>query len=131
MPAGPFEAMLASAASRMSRRASSGVRRTRLPADTHAAPALLTILFIVNIFHGNESAVKRTGTHMPVSSSTAPSGDDPATVIAVGALAAILATLCHETLGHGLGCFGSGGHITLLTSVWFRCSKGSAISDAG
>jgi len=46
-------------------------------------------------------------------------------------LAATLAAICHETLGHGLGCLGSGGHVALLTSIWFRCSKWSAIADAG
>lgn len=63
--------------------------------------------------------------------STAPLSDDTATVIAIGALAATLAAVCHETLGHGLGCVGTGGHITLLTSIWFRCSKWSAITNAG
>jgi hypothetical protein len=57
--------------------------------------------------------------------------DVPATAIAVGALAATMATLCHETLGHGLGCVGAGGHVTLLTSVWFRCSAWSASADVG
>ena len=67
---------------------------------------------------------------MSKSFSAAPPSDDPATVIAVGVLAATLAAICHETLGHGLGCLGSGGHVTLLTSIWFRCSKGSPITDA-
>lgn len=56
---------------------------------------------------------------------------DTAAAIAVGVLAATLATLAHETLGHGLACIGVGGHITLLTSIWFRCSKWSAIANAG
>src|SRR5579883_2745962 len=54
-----------------------------------------------------------------------------ATVIAVGVLAATLADVCHEALGHGLGCAGVGGHIALLTSTWFRCSKWVPIADAG
>ncbi len=58
------------------------------------------------------------------------SSDDTATVIAVGALAATLAVLCHETIGHGLACVGVGGQIKLLTSVWFRCSKYAPITDA-
>jgi len=62
---------------------------------------------------------------------TASSCNDTATVIAVGVLAATLADICHETLGHGLGCFSAGGHIVLLTSTWFRCSKGSALADVG
>lgn len=68
---------------------------------------------------------------MSVSSLTASSSNDTATVIAAGALAATLATICHETLGHGLGCIGVGGHITLLTSIWFRCSKFAPLTDAG
>jgi len=59
------------------------------------------------------------------------SHDDTATVIAVGVLAATLATLSHETLGHGLACVSGGGHITLLTSVWFRCSPSFTAADAG
>jgi hypothetical protein len=65
---------------------------------------------------------------MPLASS---SSGDTATVIAVGALAATLAVVCHETVGHGLGCIGAGGHVTLLTSIWFRCSNGTPIADAG
>ncbi|WP_158932373.1 hypothetical protein [Acidisphaera sp. S103] len=56
---------------------------------------------------------------------------DPATVIAAGVLAAILAAICHETLGHGLGCVIDGGRITLLTSIWFRCAGAMSITDAG
>ena len=67
---------------------------------------------------------------MSQSHSTASSADDTPTAMAVGALAATLA-LCHETLGHGLGCVGAGGHVTLLTSIVFRCSHWSAIADAG
>jgi hypothetical protein len=68
---------------------------------------------------------------MSESAATDLSYDDAATVIALGALAATLATLCHETLGHGLGCIGVGGHVTLLTSIWFRCKGGSIVTDAG
>ena len=68
---------------------------------------------------------------MAASSSTAPASSDAATVIAAGVLAATLAVMCHETLGHGLGCIGIGGHVTLLTSIWFRCSKWAPITDAG
>jgi len=56
---------------------------------------------------------------------------ETAAALAVGVLAATLATVAHETLGHGLACIGVGGHITLLTSIWFRCSKWSAIANAG
>ncbi|MHB8816214.1 MAG: hypothetical protein ACYDAE_23525, partial [Steroidobacteraceae bacterium] len=62
---------------------------------------------------------------------TASSSEDTATVVAVGVLAATLAVVCHETVGHGLGCAGTGGHIALLTSIWFHCSKGTPIADAG
>lgn len=68
---------------------------------------------------------------MSVISATDSSSGDTTTVIAVGVLAATLAAVCHETLGHGFGCIGGGGHITLLTSIWFRCSKWTVIADAG
>lgn len=57
--------------------------------------------------------------------------DDTATVLAAGALAATLAALCHETLGHGLGCVAVGGRITLLTAIWFRCHGATSLTDAG
>jgi hypothetical protein len=63
-------------------------------------------------------------------SSPATISDDPMTVIAVGVLAATLAAVCHETLGHGLGCIAVGGRITLLTSIYFRCLGASALIDA-
>lgn len=56
---------------------------------------------------------------------------DTATVVAIGTLAATLAAICHETLGHGLSCVASGGHIALLTSIWFRCQGGAPITDTG
>lgn len=68
---------------------------------------------------------------MSAASLTASSSSDAPTVIAVGVLAATLAAMCHETLGHGFGCIGAGGHVTLLTSIWFRCSKWAPITDAG
>ena len=57
--------------------------------------------------------------------------DHPATVVAAGVLAATLAALCHETIGHGLGCIGVGGRVTLLTSIWFQCRGATSITDAG
>ncbi len=57
--------------------------------------------------------------------------DDAATAIAAGVLAATLAALCHETVGHGLGCAIDGGRITLLTSIWFRCHGAGSVTDAG
>ncbi len=56
--------------------------------------------------------------------------DDGLTVIGAGVLAATLATLCHETVGHGLGCAIDGGRITLLTSIWFRCDGAGTLTDA-
>jgi hypothetical protein len=63
-------------------------------------------------------------------SSPAAISDDPITIIAVGVLAATLAAVCHETLGHGLGCIAVGGRIALLTSIYFRCLGASALIDA-
>jgi hypothetical protein len=57
--------------------------------------------------------------------------DHSGTVIAAGVLAATLAAVCHETLGHGLGCIAVGGRITLLTSIWFRCEGATSLTDAG
>jgi hypothetical protein len=59
-----------------------------------------------------------------------PESDDAATVIATGVLAATLAALCHETLGHGLDCIIDGGRVTLLTSIWFRCHGATSLTDA-
>src|SRR5579871_3876370 len=55
--------------------------------------------------------------------------DDLTTVVAVGVAAATLAAVCHETLGHGLGCIVDGGRITLLTSIYVRC--GGTTAPAG
>jgi hypothetical protein len=57
------------------------------------------------------------------------STDDAATLISIGAIAAVLAMVAHETLGHGIGCIAAGGQITLLTSIWFRCLGASWITD--
>jgi hypothetical protein len=69
------------------------------------------------------------------SSSIAASGaivasDDLITVVAVGVLAATLAAVCHETLGHGVGCILDGGRITLLTSIYVRCAGATALTPA-
>src|SRR5450755_3873337 len=53
-----------------------------------------------------------------------------ATLAAIAALAFIAACVAHEALGHGGTCLATGGHITLLTSVYFRCSDGGGIIDA-
>jgi hypothetical protein len=52
--------------------------------------------------------------------------DDLTTVVAVGIVAATLAAVSHETLGHGLGCIVDGGQITLLTSIYVRCAGATA-----
>jgi hypothetical protein len=47
-------------------------------------------------------------------------------------IAACLATIAHEAIGHGGACLASGGHITLLTSVYFDCDLRSVwIAPAG
>jgi len=56
--------------------------------------------------------------------------DDLTTVVAVGVVAATLAAVCHETLGHGLGCVVDGGRITLLTSIYVRCAGATALTPA-
>ena len=56
---------------------------------------------------------------------------DPATVMAAGILAATAAAICHESIGHGVGCLAGGGRIALLTSIWFQCSVGLSLADAG
>ena len=43
--------------------------------------------------------------------------DDVPTAIATGVMAAVLASVVHETLGHGVTCLAEGGRITLLTSM--------------
>ena len=77
-------------------------------------------------------ADKSSGVPMSGSAvTTASPANDIATVIAVGVLAATVAVLSHETLGHGAGCLSIGGHVTLLTSTLFRCSRYAPIADAG
>ena len=68
---------------------------------------------------------------MTASHSSSNDSSDTITVIAIGVLGATLATVSHETLGHGIGCISTGGHISLLTSIWFRCSQPSWLADIG
>jgi hypothetical protein len=49
---------------------------------------------------------------------------------AIGALAFMLACLAHEAVGHGGLCIALGGRITLLSSVYFRCSQSHPLVDA-
>ncbi|MCX7360094.1 MAG: hypothetical protein NT015_18390 [Alphaproteobacteria bacterium] len=63
--------------------------------------------------------------------STAKHGDDIATVAAIAVLAACIATVAHEAVGHGLTCLALGGDIAQLTSVYFQCSVPSTAIAAG
>lgn len=57
--------------------------------------------------------------------------DDALTLVAIGVLVSIVASLAHEDLGHGLGCLLDGGRITLITFLVFRCAGAGAIADGG
>jgi hypothetical protein len=59
-----------------------------------------------------------------------PDIDDPPTLIAVGVLAATLAAVAHEALGHGGACLAEGGAVTLLTSIYFHCRGAGDLTDA-
>jgi len=52
--------------------------------------------------------------HLP---SSASGRNDVPTVIPIGVMAAVLASVAHEALGHALLCLPDGGRITLLPSV--------------
>lgn len=65
-----------------------------------------------------------------VESSNAYRPDDNLTLSVLGIGAFIFADLVHEVIGHGGACLASGGTITLLTSVYFRCNLNSKIIDA-
>jgi hypothetical protein len=61
-----------------------------------------------------------------------PTGDDGATLAALGIAAYLIADVLHEVVGHGTACLMSGARITLLTSVYFRCSiRTPVIAAAG
>src|ERR1700730_15398419 len=57
--------------------------------------------------------------------------DDAMTIAAIGVAAACLVTIGHEAIGHGIACLALGGHIILLTSVYFRCTIVGWTSAAG
>ena len=59
-----------------------------------------------------------------------PQRNDILTVIAAGILAATVAAVIHETVGHGFGCVADGGKITVLTSIWFRCQGAASLTIA-
>jgi hypothetical protein len=48
--------------------------------------------------------------------------DDRLTVCAIAVMAACIVTTDHEAIGHGSACLALGGHIKLLTSVYFDCA---------
>jgi len=52
------------------------------------------------------------------------------TLGAIAAVAYIVACVAHEVIGHGGMCLVVGGRVTLLTSVYFRCTKGGPLTDA-
>lgn len=52
------------------------------------------------------------------------------TVGAIAAVAFIAACVAHEAIGHGGMCLAVGGRVTLLTSVYFRCTNGGPLTDA-
>ncbi len=52
------------------------------------------------------------------------------TLAAIAALAFIVACVAHEAVGHGGMCVAVGGQVTLLTSVYFHCTRGGPLTDA-
>jgi len=57
--------------------------------------------------------------------------DDTLTLVAVGLLVAVVGSLAHEALGHGLGCYADHGSITLITFLVFRCRGAGVLADGG
>jgi hypothetical protein len=57
--------------------------------------------------------------------------DDIPTLVAVGAMVTICASLVHEAFGHGVGCLVDGGTVTLLTFLVFRCEGAAVLTDGG
>lgn len=55
--------------------------------------------------------------------------DDPGTLVALGVLAALVACVAHEAVGHGGACLATGAEVTRLTTLFFRCSRGSDLTD--
>lgn len=56
--------------------------------------------------------------------------DDPRTLAAIGVVAACLASIAHEAIGHGGTCLAVGGTIARLTATHFGCAGGTALVDA-
>jgi hypothetical protein len=55
--------------------------------------------------------------------------EDLATAAAIGVVAAGLAAIGHEAAGHGGACLAQGGHILLLSNVYFRCAPSAPLVD--
>lgn len=55
--------------------------------------------------------------------------DDRPTLWSIGVAVAMVASLAHEVLGHGLGCLADGGSITLVTFLVFRCAGAGVLGD--
>jgi hypothetical protein len=53
------------------------------------------------------------------------------TFLALGAIAACASLFAHEAFGHGTVCELTGGRITLLTAIVFRCAGPSELPDIG
>ncbi|MFT4246879.1 MAG: hypothetical protein QM581_02420 [Pseudomonas sp.] len=52
------------------------------------------------------------------------------TLCALSVMAFVTACVAHEAIGHGLACLATGGKVTLLTSVYFRCHPSVPFVDA-
>jgi len=82
-----------------------------------------------NLLHGwyiERGKVKSVGHCMKLPSRT----HSYSTLGAIAAVAFIVACVAHEAIGHGGMCLALGGRVTLLTSVYFRCTNGGPLTDA-
>jgi len=59
-----------------------------------------------------------------------PESDDTVTLGAIGVAGYVFADVVHEAIGHGGACLANGGHIVLLTSVYFHCEPGHPLTAA-
>lgn len=57
--------------------------------------------------------------------------DDLPTLCAIGVLALLAALLSHELVGHGAACLAAGGEVRLVSTIYFRCEGGDALTDIG
>jgi hypothetical protein len=72
-------------------------------------------------------SARRSDTLPPVPEMPGRDADDWATVGAIGIAAYMIADVAHEAIGHGIACMAHGASISLLTSVYFRCSSRSPL----